>query len=209
MRSNIVFIYTETNGLHKVNAPITGYNVHLYSNLVVLNYNIGFYSESKKKIIVKPENKYRIIIKPFGFIISKESTKIHGITQEHALENGTPIRDVLIKFLEDIKDINIIISHNMDFNLKTLQAELFRQRLYFNVTNYKLFDLMELGDIENQLESDDIKTKYISLKDLSLKYLEKDYTAEKKRDYNLELYRKIFTNIFIKHLDTNNIIENE
>ena len=49
MRSNIALIYTETNGLHKVNTPITGYNVHLYSNLVVLNYNIGFYSESKKK----------------------------------------------------------------------------------------------------------------------------------------------------------------
>ena len=48
MRSNIVFIYAETNGLHKTNQAITGYNVHLYSNLVVLNYNIGYYSESKK-----------------------------------------------------------------------------------------------------------------------------------------------------------------
>ena len=40
MRSNIVFIYAETNGLHKTNQAITGYNVYLYSNLVVLNYNI-------------------------------------------------------------------------------------------------------------------------------------------------------------------------
>ena len=208
MRSNVVFIYTETNGLHQVKTPITGYNVHLYSNLVVLNYNIGFYSESKKKIIIKPENKNRIIVKPFGFIISKQSSKIHGITQEYAMENGTPIRQVLGKFLEDIKDIKIIISHNMDFNLKTLQAEIFRQRFYFNITNYKLFDLMELGDLENKLESENFDSKFISLKDLSIKYLDKDYTVEKKRDYNLELYKKIFTSVFMNHLENNNLITN-
>ena len=186
MRSNIVFIYAETNGLHKSYQAITGYNVNLYSNLVVLNYNIGYYSESKKKIIIKPENKHRIIIKPFGFIISEESTKIHGITQEYAMEHGEDIEKVLTKFLEDIKEINIIISHNLNFNLKTIQAEVFRKRMRFYSNDYKLFDLMELGNIDpkktfeqNNLNETQNDIKYISLKDLSLKYLEKDYTEEK------------------------------
>ena len=35
-----------------------------------------------------------MIVKPLDFEISKESAKIHGITQEKALQRGVPIDDV-------------------------------------------------------------------------------------------------------------------
>ena len=111
--------------------------------------------------------------------------------------------------------MNIIISHNLDFNLKTIQAEVFRKRLRFYSSDYKLFDLMELGNIdptknfeENKIYEKHNDIKFISLKDLSLKYLDKDYTKEKSKDYNLEIYRKIFTNLYLKFREENNLDTN-
>ena len=55
------------------------------------------------------------IIKPIGFTISKESEKIHNISQERALTEGVLLDDILDKFQTDLKMVNLkcIIAHNI------------------------------------------------------------------------------------------------
>lgn len=136
MPTKICFIHTETNGLHKTNEIVTKKNLYNFARLVILNYEIG-YIENNEYFIEKTE---RIIIKPNCMYINKDTIKYHGISQEFALENGIDPQCVIQKFKEDIKNINIIISHNIDFHLKTILAEAVRYNIQINLINYIIID---------------------------------------------------------------------
>jgi DNA polymerase III epsilon subunit-like protein len=60
------------------------------------------------------------IIYPDGWTIPEDSTKIHGISQIHAMESGEPLRKVLQKLHEDCHSVNGIVFHNRDFDLPVL-----------------------------------------------------------------------------------------
>lgn len=55
------------------------------------------------------------IIRPQGWTIPAESTRIHGITQEIA-EQGTPLAKVLMEFRDDVMRCDRIVAHNMEFD---------------------------------------------------------------------------------------------
>ena len=132
----ICFLYTDTNGLHDLNENVSKKNLFGFARLVSLNYNIGcvesgkFISELQKNIIIKPRCMY----------ITDESMKIHSITNENANELGQDIEKILNLFLEDIKNVNIIVSHNIIFHLRTIQAELIRYNIQFNFKKYIIID---------------------------------------------------------------------
>ena len=63
------------------------------------------------------------IIKPEGFLIPKESTAIHGITNEKALMQGTSIKLVMEVLEEDLRNSNLIIAHNIDFDYPVINCE--------------------------------------------------------------------------------------
>jgi DNA polymerase III epsilon subunit-like protein len=134
--NRICFLYTDTNGLHELNENVSKKNLFGFARLVSLNYNIGyvelgkFISELQKNIIIKPKCMH----------ISNESIEIHGITNIKANELGQDIEDTLNLFLEDIKNINIIVSHNIIFHLRTIQAELIRYNIQFNFKKYIIID---------------------------------------------------------------------
>ena len=136
-KSRIVcFVYTDTNRLHKTNEDVSKKNLYSFARLVCLNYEIG-YKEENKYISIK---KVKSIIKPRCMYISEESTKIHGITMEQAYEEGLEIEDVLETFIQDINNVSIIVSHNIEFHLKTILAELVRYNRVFNFKNYIIID---------------------------------------------------------------------
>jgi len=130
----ICFIYTDTNGLHTTNEDVIKKNLYSFARLVVLNYDIG-YKEGNKYISTK---KIRTIIKPRCMYISEESINIHGITMEIANNEGTEIEQVLESFITDISDVSVIVSHNINFHLKTIMAELVRYNKPFNFSNYSI-----------------------------------------------------------------------
>ena len=72
--------------------------------------------------------------------ISEESINIHGITMEIANNEGTEIEQVLETFIKDISDVSVIVSHNINFHLKTIIAELVRYNKPFNFSNYIIID---------------------------------------------------------------------
>ena len=130
------FIYTETNGLHSTNDNVIKKNLYSFARLVVLNYEIG-YKLDNKFISTKS---IRTIIKPRCMYISDESIKIHGITMDIANNEGIDIEIVLENLIKDLNDVSVIISHNIDFHLKTIIAELVRYNKPFSFKNYIIID---------------------------------------------------------------------
>ena len=69
------------------------------------------------------------IIKPTNYVIPKESSKIHGITHNMAVENGNFIKEVLTEFEEQTNKATHLIAHNIDFDHKVVQSEFHRNDL--------------------------------------------------------------------------------
>jgi DNA polymerase III epsilon subunit-like protein len=59
--------------------------------------------------------KHYYVIKPMGWVIPEEASKIHGITNEVASE-GHDMKEVLALFREDIINADRIVAHNLDFD---------------------------------------------------------------------------------------------
>lgn len=68
------------------------------------------------------------LIKPNGFTI--KNTKIHGITTEKATSDGIPIHEALELFYSDLKIVDKIVCHNIDFDIHILLAECYREYRY-------------------------------------------------------------------------------
>jgi DNA polymerase III epsilon subunit-like protein len=67
------------------------------------------------------------LVKPDGFHISEESIKVHGITKEVAMK-GYDRSYVFNALYKDLQEADILVAHNLDFDLNTLSSELYRYR---------------------------------------------------------------------------------
>ncbi len=180
---NICFMYTDTNGLHELNEDVSKKNLFGFARLVSLHYEIGYVDDNKFISNIKKN----IIIKPRCMFISEESIKIHGITNEEAKEKGQDIEDILNNFLKDISDVNIIVSHNIVFHLRTIQAELIRYNIQFNFKKYILIDTISFQH----------NLSFPKLKDLYEKILNK----KSKNKSQLELIRKCFFHLYNTYIE--------
>lgn len=119
----IVLVFdTETNGLPKNQKEMPNIlNCHDWPNIVQFSYLL--YDTDARGIILKSDYIIRV---PKDVIISEESTKFHGITNEISDNYGVPIEGVLNLFYEKIKLADIVVAHNVDFDKKFVLAELFK-----------------------------------------------------------------------------------
>ena len=69
------------------------------------------------------------IIKPVGYIIPEETSVIHGITTESALNEGFDLKMVLEEFASVIDRSEIMVAHNIDFDEKIVGAEFLRMQV--------------------------------------------------------------------------------
>ena len=69
------------------------------------------------------------IIKPEGFTIPLDSTRIHGITHERAVGEGVPLKQVLPRFTKALNDSHLTIAHNFGFDQHILEAESLRHNI--------------------------------------------------------------------------------
>ena len=67
-----------------------------------------------------------LIIRPDGFEIPPEAAKIHGITQMEAMAKGVELKKAIYYFLGAARVADIIIGHNVEFDLGVTGAELIR-----------------------------------------------------------------------------------
>lgn len=116
-----LFFDTETTGLPKNwKAPLTDLNN--WPRLVQLAYL--YYDNNGNKI---SDGNY--IVKPEGFIIPVDASKVHGITTERAIKVGEPISYVLNIFDSIIRKSDYLVAHNMSFDEKIIGAEFLRNRM--------------------------------------------------------------------------------
>jgi DNA polymerase III epsilon subunit-like protein len=76
-----------------------------------------------------PEDARSHIVRPDGFMIPADATKIHGITHAHALRVGRELAEVLDEFLEAAeRPGTVLVAHNFDYDRHVVAGELVRTR---------------------------------------------------------------------------------
>lgn len=113
-----LFFDTETTGIPKnYKAPVT--DLKNWPRLVQLAWLITDNNGNEAKAA-------EYIIKPDGFSIPEEASRIHGITDEYANRSGVDLKPVLEEIKADISKALVLIAHNMQFDEKILGAEFLR-----------------------------------------------------------------------------------
>jgi DNA polymerase-3 subunit epsilon len=113
-----MFFDTETTGIPRnYNAPAS--DLKNWPRLVQLAWLIA---DDKEREISGAE----YIIKPNGFSIPADATRVHGITTEIALKTGHDLKFVLDEIVKGIAKASVLVAHNMQFDEKILGSELLR-----------------------------------------------------------------------------------
>lgn len=68
------------------------------------------------------------LVRPDNFQIPAEATRIHGITQEHAVAHGIPIQQVWARLLGILPRVQCLVAHNISFDDAVVQSELYRTK---------------------------------------------------------------------------------
>lgn len=120
----ILYFDTETTGLpFKPGDPQRygrTHNTGGYPKLVQLGWIL---TDGNDKVI----SEHCHIIRPEGFSIPEESSSVHGITTDIALKEGKALRDVLLLISKDILQANVLVGHNIDYDVQVLVGELRRK----------------------------------------------------------------------------------
>lgn len=108
----LLILDTETTGLpdqYEIKAKTRPMN---WPHIVSISWII-IDSETNETIIQRS-----YVIKPIDWIISKESSAIHGIQHSFASRYGSPLHDVMNEFLA--QEYDMMIAHNLDFDENVL-----------------------------------------------------------------------------------------
>lgn len=121
-------------------------------------------------------SKHNHIIRPSGFKISSESTKVHGITDEIARSEGVDALKAIRDILLDINAAKCIVAHNVNFDKKVLGAELIRAGLNDTLVSKKTYCTME-NSIDICKIPGHYGYKYPKLKELHVKLFGEDFSG--------------------------------
>ncbi|MEM1135605.1 MAG: DNA polymerase III subunit alpha [Bacteroidota bacterium] len=128
---------TETTGLPKnYNAPVT--DLDNWPRLVQLAWQL----HGNKGELLSAKN---YIVKPEGFTIPFNAEKVHGISTEMALKEGFPLKQVMEEFAQDVANSEVLIGHNVEFDINITGAEFIRSKVESK--------LMETDTIDTKNES--------------------------------------------------------
>ncbi len=182
------FIFdTETTGLPKGND---------FSNIYMVQIAWRLYQD---KTLIQSSSH---IIFPENFTIPYYVSKIHGITDQKAIEEGIEI----ISVLKDIKDIfakylPTLVAHNVDFDIGMLEIE-FDRNLPFDFSHLKTYCTMKsTTDICNLKRKNSHLNKWPKLEELNEFLFGKKLFQPHNALYDVEA----LSNIFFKLLDLNTI----
>lgn len=116
-----LFFDTETTGLpRRWNAPVT--DVENWPRLVQLAWMM--YSEEGQL-----KESRDVIVRPEGFSIPFEVSKLHGISTAVANEKGLPLKEVMEEFADKIDEAYALVGHNISFDECIVGAEFERLRM--------------------------------------------------------------------------------
>ncbi len=112
---------TETTGVpHNKTAPLT--DLENWPRVVQIAWQLH---DARGKLLSQAS----YIIRPDGFDIPFKAEQVHGISTRRAMEEGTPLAEVLDLFRSDLDKTSVLIGHNIEFDINILGAEFIRQSL--------------------------------------------------------------------------------
>jgi DNA polymerase III epsilon subunit-like protein len=142
----ILVFDTETTGLPQ-SKIINPKMLHMWPYIVQFSYII--YDTNLNDIIYKYDSLIKL---KDDIIIPEDSIKIHNITNDMSQKNGLQINIVFDIFFEHLKNVDLLVGHNILFDINMIKIELLRliynnekienelknynKKLYF-LTNYK------------------------------------------------------------------------
>ena len=136
-----LFIDTETTGL-PINDKLPYTKLDNWPYLV----QVALIIEDDNYGVLARRN---IILKPDGYIIPESSTKVHGISNEKAIKDGED-RNKVLSFLDIVLyNSDIIIGHNVSFDLNVIKSEIIRikgmENTLFSKKHHSVIDTMKIG----------------------------------------------------------------
>lgn len=87
------------------------------------------------------------IVKPKGWIVTMETTKIHGITHDYALTHGHCMNDCLDRFIHIANQADIICGFNIYFDTSILKANAIRENRNYKEMFVKALDKSKRLDL--------------------------------------------------------------
>lgn len=151
------------------------------------------------------EKRCGYIIKPVDFRISEESVKVHGITEEKALSEGILLKDAISLFLSDLNSCNVLVGHNVLFDIQVLKGELERLKMTNAIHEMPYYCTMRLS-----VDYCKIPTEAAYIRNFS-QYI--SYSLRHPREYKykfpklIELYEFLFDDRFDNAHDANADVE--
>lgn len=124
------------------------------------------------------------IIRPSGFNIPSDAIRIHGITNNQALEDGKDLKHLLATLNKLMHTADTIIAHNLNFDLGILQSEAMRLGVPLEFPNkrqctafmgqtymrkeqkIRLSEFPRLGELHKILLGDDYEPKHDARSDV-------------------------------------------
>ena len=179
---------TETTGLpqSKFIGPST---LHQWPHIVQFSYII--YDTSLNDII---QSKDYVIKLPESILIPEESSKIHGITNDISQRNGVQINDVLSEFFYFLRGVDMLIGHNVEFDINMMKIELLRiidknslTQEQIKFYKYELHFLINFKNISCTLKD--------SIKFCNIQLIDKNGKSFLKYPKLIELHEKLFNKI--------------
>ena len=112
---------TETTGLpQNWEAPLTDFDN--WPRLVQLAWQV--HDINGKLISI-----HNYIVRPDGFDIPYNASKIHGISTERAKKDGIALLEVLEKFIQEIENVKFLVGHNISFDNNIVGCEFLRKNM--------------------------------------------------------------------------------
>jgi len=110
----------ETTGIPKYRnvAPFKSYN---YDKARIVE--IAYIILSNDNTVIK---EVKHLVKYDKVSINIENSFVHGITNDMIIEDGIDIQDMFDQLKEDLKQVNTIVAHNIDFDYNILLSEVYR-----------------------------------------------------------------------------------
>ncbi|GAA4832587.1 hypothetical protein GCM10023331_17230 [Algivirga pacifica] len=122
---NILFFDTETNGLPR-SYHAKWSDVSNWPRVVQLGFLL---TDTEGNTI----QEYQAIIQPDGWEIPIEASRIHGISQEVAEAEGVPMFQAVAVFEEALEQADLLVAHNIKFDLPIMGAEFYREEKLLHV----------------------------------------------------------------------------
>jgi DNA polymerase-3 subunit alpha len=177
---------TETTGIPRnKTAPLTDFDN--WPRLV----QIAWQLHDGKGRLISAKN---LLVKPDGFDIPYKAEQIHGISTKRAMAEGHDLIVVLQSFLEDLAKTNVIVGHNIEFDINIIGAEFLRK-------GFIIDDFLSLSKVDTGLVSIDFcklsggpggKYKFPKLNELHEKLFSKGFDDAHDAAYDVAATARCF-----------------